>query len=516
MTISTMPQRRCGFNQRRRGFVLLAVLVIVGSALLVVTGLIYFAQSESAGRAVSRDRAQRSVMIHSALNIIIPQLDQQREAILRGEVPTLNLEYELHESDGRLAVMRLLPLREGGPVLEPEAGKLDLNAVSAEQLVATGLFDPSVAERIVRFRDEELGRPFQSIAELLRVDGVTPQMVYGSLDEIQVGGGGFGESVSEFSPFGRQPRFQGGSTPTAKDVLTVFAFEPALQRDGRLRINLNVEWSDELARRLDERFGQGASQIVKSIIDDGTTFDDESVIYSVLNRFDVPLEDWPNIVDALTTEAGEYHFSRLDINTASDDALRALPTIEPEQASEIVRLRESLADDEKATIAWPLLHGILDRQQYVELGGRITTRSWTYRIRITVGHVDAEEPDGPLQGAMICEAVIDLSAPKPRVAYLRDVTMLDLAARIAEGDGGGEGDGWDDRSVMNDMSRSGEGALLGDPALDEGWNNWPENDWEVGTLHPIGGERVNGETSGQNGLQEGGPTRRRIGRWRGG
>ena len=43
------------------------------------------------------------------------------------------------------------------------------------------------------------------------------------------------------------------------DAVTVYGFEPALQRSGKLRIDLNVEWSDELAERVTERFGADAS-----------------------------------------------------------------------------------------------------------------------------------------------------------------------------------------------------------------------------------------------------------------
>lgn len=490
---------RC-HNETKRGFVLLAVLVIVGSALLVVTGLVYFAQSEASGQHVSRVHAQRSISVHSALNVIVPRLDQQRDRILEGELPELDEQYELHENNGRLMVARLQPLREGGPLLAPEAGKLDLNAVDVEQLVATGLFGMATAERIVMFREESLGRPFQSVAELLHVDGVTPEMLYGPLDEL---------SITPHPPDDGAQRF---NTPmadvanSAADILTVFAFEPALQRDGRRRISLNVEWSEELADRLDNRFGEGAAQTVKGIIDSGIAFDDESVIYAVLNQFEVPLEDWPEFIDAITTEEGEYHFGRLNINTASEQALLGLPTIEPEQASEIVQTREELDNDEQATIAWPALHHILDRQQYESLGGLMTTRSWTYRMRFIIGEVNPEEPDGPIDVGIICEAVIDLSAPKARIAYLRDVTMLDLAARITVRDGliDAEADG-----------ASEFGSQPDEPPADDTAGAAPD-EWRVGELDPIADPMANDETAGEPEEPNTGPARRRIGRWRGG
>ncbi len=83
------------------------------------------------------------------------------------------------------------------------------------------------------------------------------------------------------------------------------------------------------------------------------------------------------------------------------------------------------------TLAWPGIQGIVQPEAYDELAGRITTRSWTYRVRLAAGEVDADSTDDPPAGAGIYEAVIDLSAPRPRVAFLRDITLLQTTAMLA-------------------------------------------------------------------------------------
>jgi hypothetical protein len=498
-----------------RGFVLLAVLVIVASALLVVTAVIYFAQAETAGLAVSRERARHSVMVHSAINVIVPRLNEQRERILSGEAAELADQYELYEADGRLGIVRLLPLREGGRWLEPEAAKLDLNEVEAEQLVATGLVDAELASRIVAFRNQTLGRPFQSVAELLHVEGVSPELLYGPFEEWSIT-----TQAMASDPVDRFSIVPNDLPRGLADVLTVFAFEPALQRDGRRRISLNVPWSAELGRRLDERFGEGAGQVIKQIMDDGTTFDDETVIYRVLSFFSVPPDEWPDIIDTITADEGDYHFGRLDINTASRDALLALPGIQPEQADQIVQFRDGLDEEDRATIAWPAIHGILDPAQYQEIGGKITTRSWTYRLRFAVGEVDADDPDGPIEGAIICEMVVDLSAPKPRIAYLRDVTLLDMAAQLAmldnlmehEGDPFGFDTTEREPATLDDIAGFEELMPMDDLHSDE----WLEDDdWELsGFAADAESDLAESDRTGSGAPAA--ATRQRIGRWRDG
>ena len=228
----------------RRGLVIIAVLVIVGAALLVVTGLLFLIQADVAGAAGARDAAQSRALVRSGLLVIQQELDGQRDRILDGELPELPEEFLLYEAPGdRRGVVRLLPVTPDGRRLGPEAARLDLNTVDAAALGATGLIAPELAGRVIAYRDAR-GGAIQSVAELLEVDGMTAEVLYGPLDGIRVLGDG------EVEDFGEE------ATPRGlADVVTVYGFEPALQRSGRLRINFNVEWSDDLERRVAERFG---------------------------------------------------------------------------------------------------------------------------------------------------------------------------------------------------------------------------------------------------------------------
>jgi DNA uptake protein ComE-like DNA-binding protein len=408
---------------------LIAVLLIMGATVLVATSLLFVAQAEYAGSARAEDTVQSRALAWSGVQAAIARLNEQRDEILEGSVPQLDDEqFVIYEAGNRLGVVRLLPVGPEGERLVPEAGKLDVNGIDAEILAATELIDATLAGAVIGHRDRTLRRPFQSVGELLRVEGLSVETLYGPVEGLAP----VEDAEAELDAPAAALR---SGEPTElrglADAVTVYAFEPAIQRNGRLRINLNVPWSDELGDRIADRFGTDVAQTVQRIMEGGTTFESDAKIYEVLRFFAVPPDDWPDIVDTFTTEAGDFHFGRLDINTAPYEALVALPGLEPEQAEEIVQVRDDLDPDERATVAWPAIQGIVEPEAYDQLAGRITTRCWTWRLRLAAGEVDAEETEAPLANPVVYEVVIDLSAPRPRIAFLRDITWMRATTRIA-------------------------------------------------------------------------------------
>ncbi|MHC4415608.1 MAG: hypothetical protein ACYS0G_10020 [Planctomycetota bacterium] len=424
---------RCRFARGRHasagGFSLISVLVVTGGALLVATSLLFVAQAEVAGTARTAQAARSRALAWSGVKAVMSRLHEQRELILEGRRLQLDERYVIYEAGSRQGVVSLLPVGPEGERLVPEAGRLDVNRVDADMLAATGMIDEPQGRSVIAHRDEELRRPYQSVGELLQVPGLSAETLYGPLEELAVADD-VATEPDRVEPPSASPEIADAPRGLA-DVVTVYAIEPALQQSGKLRINLNVEWSDELGRRVERRFGRDAAETLRRIMESGTTFDSEAKIFEVLRFFDVPPEDWPEIVDAFTTDDSGYHVGRLDINTAPYEALVALPGLEPEQAAEIVGMRDELSPDQRSTIAWPAVQGIVEPEAYDELASWITTRSWSYRIRLSAGEVDVDTPDAPPAPTAIFEAVIDLSAPRPRVAYLRDITLLTTTAALA-------------------------------------------------------------------------------------
>ena len=459
----------------RRGLALVAVLVVMGGALLVTTSLLFVVHAELAGCAGAAERAQTQALARSGIAVVVMQLNEQREEILAGRTPQIDQEFVIYQTGARRGVVRLLRVGPGGELLVPEAGRLDLQAADADALAATGLIDLTLAQEIIDYRSQSLGRPYQSVAELLGVPGMSSETLYGPIQEF-VG-----------------PRENPTPDETAArglgDVVTVYGVEPALQQDGRLRINLNVPWSDELAARITDRFGSAMAETIQGIMEN-TTFDSDSKIFGVLNFFEMSPEDWPDVIDTFTTDEGEMHYGRLDINTASHEALLSLPGLEPEQAADIVQMRDNLPDDQRATIAWPAIQGIVEADAYEQLGGLITTRSWTYRLRLAAGEVDADDPDAPLVATIVYEIVVDLSSPRPRLAYLREITWLRTTALIAA------------HTQVSDTDTPQNGASTeDDPPLDDP------------AMQPVDVDAVPTDEVSDDPAPPETPSRRRIGRW---
>jgi hypothetical protein len=97
----------------------------------------------------------------------------------------------------------------------------------------------------------------------------------------------------------------------------------------------------------------------------------------------------------------------------------------------MVSVRQELSPQERATIAWPVTSHIIAPEAFEKIAAHITTRCWMYRVRLAAGEVDADDLDGAMTNPRIHEMVIDLAGPRPRIAYLRDITLLQDAALMA-------------------------------------------------------------------------------------
>jgi len=248
-----------------------------------------------------------------------------------------------------------MEMGQPGLKLIPESGRIDVNHVDAERLTQSGLLEAATASSLIAWRDQSPKRLIQSIAELQQVPNgaITAEMLYGSLSDFQITStvsGDAGTMLDAPSMFASQG---------LANHLTVFTAEPNLQQNGRLRINLNQPWSEELARLVEERFGREAADLIKQIYESGTTFENDAKIVQVLRFFKTPPEEWPPILDAFTTQSDELRTGRLNINTASVEALQSLPGITPELALQLISVREELSAGERASVAWPVVAQVI-------------------------------------------------------------------------------------------------------------------------------------------------------------
>jgi DNA uptake protein ComE-like DNA-binding protein len=401
------------------------VIVVLTIAALTGATAMYLASGEMAAASGSLRRTQARSLAWSGVQGAVAELSEQREKLLDGGAPALTREWELFvEESGARGVVRLMALGESSAV--SETAKLDVNSATAEMLAKVPGIDAALASAILA----ERGRgPFASVEGLLRVSGITPAKLLG------------GEADGDASEGG------GARSGGLARFLTVFSFDPNVQSGlgangsdhrGNLRLNLHTEWSERLGAALDERFGQGAGAAAKGVMGSGTKFGSMGDVINAARSAGLKPESWAGLLDALSVTDDPFLAGRMDVNAAPVEVLAAVPGISAEAAAKIAAARSGLDDESRRSPAWVASRGILTGEQFAQAVDHLTSRSMQWRVRVEAGMASPDESGGmdrlseaALADRVVLEAVIDVSSERPRVAYLRDMTMLEPARAMA-------------------------------------------------------------------------------------
>ncbi|MAD20020.1 MAG: hypothetical protein CMJ52_07390 [Planctomycetaceae bacterium] len=457
----------------RRGVALAAVLLVGMGAMLVALGVIHLVRADVASLGASEDLEQSRLLARSAIRAVSAELARSRPAMLRGETPELPERLEILELDpgegARVGVAVLLPVGPGGARLVAEAGRLDLNEVDAEAMADTGMVTMAEARTIVAARDARPGGRFESVLDLLSLEGdvtFTPERMLGPLDEIRI----LSRVDSEESSTGerileRLDDDLGGDVRGLADLFTVNAFEPDVRLDGTPRLDPESDGADAVAdagiedpatARLLERFLEGGvdgrsgaeeapergdrrnrrnrrRRNESNASNDAPDRESEPSSAGPMSRLRRVLGDAAAdaglALDAIARDPGEWRNGLLDINTASVAALQSVAGIDPPLATAIAARRESLAIDRRFSRLWPVEEGLVDPDAWDVVADLITTRSTVWRFVVAVGIESGGSSEG-LETPTAWEVVIDCGSVPPRVVELRDVTLLELAARM--------------------------------------------------------------------------------------
>ena len=420
-------------HETRRGFTLIAVLLVIGASTLAVTIFLKWSSAEIAIASASAERSRSRLLVDSGIAIVLSELRAQREVILEGRRPEIERTYVVHEGPVVSSIIRLLSIGPEQEPLAPVGGLLDLNRATSEQLQATGALTQDQADRIIETRSTMSGGRYRSLEDLLSItsdDGtfiVTPEMMYGPLEDLRPAR----EVLALEEDRGERALRAIGITRTSRlsDLLTVHSFEPLLQREGTWRIDISVPYSEELGLRFDRTFGEGAGEALRRI-KTAVDLKDDVTLGAVVAQV-VDIADQASTLDTLTAE-GRWASGRIDINTAPLEVLRTLPGLDSESAAALVDARDSLGSSALAGITWPRDQKLITPSTMYGLYGRITNRTWLWKLRFAAGTVPSDDIDSALENPVLVELVVDLSGPRPRLASLRDIGRLELAARLLE------------------------------------------------------------------------------------
>lgn len=406
-------------TSKRRGAILLAVMLIITIAALVGTSVLYTADAQRGSATITLQQAQLRSLAWSGVQGAMAQLAAQREALLRGEQPTLTAEWSLFEGSttGDIRLAPLDPQSESSTAAS-ECAKLDLNTATAPMLAKLPGLNDELAGKVLAARGKEFGAP----EELARVQGL-PASILLDVPSDSI-------SIETAAPRGLLA------------LTTTFAFDPNTAADGQPKVNISGGWSEEIKTDLTARFPEVAKTLEPLLATAGKVAGDPQLI-AILRRNKIPPEQWDALLAAVTTSDEQFNRGRVDLNLAPVEVLAAIPGLDRPAAEKIIdaRARVSLADREKVT--WPLTQGAVTPDQFEKASAWLTTHSLQWRVR-----VEARLRSGPTQESklgstlkiesetldppgMVWEAVIDVSDTRPRVAYLRDVTHLPGLARQA-------------------------------------------------------------------------------------
>ncbi|HMO15460.1 MAG TPA: type II secretion system protein GspK [Pirellulaceae bacterium] len=298
--------------------------------------------------------------------------------------------------------------------------------------------------------------PLDTIEELLRIRGVTPDLLFG-IDHNRNGLVDPDELSSTTSAF-MEPELQLGWA----NYLTLYSKETNLNREGLKRIYINnpdlIELESELRSVLDERWttfilayringpysGTDAPNRdgyyaeldlevepstdfnqVLDLINARTTVPDinnpsESLVIDSPVTFENMMATLPVIMDNLTTMKALTIPGRINIMQAPRRVLEAIPGMRIEVVDEIINQRQFVvadSDRNRRYATWILTEGLVTLEEMKIMFPFVCTGGKVFRAEIVGYHQNGI-------GTSRAEVVLDTTVPLPRILFWRDKTHL--------------------------------------------------------------------------------------------
>lgn len=396
-----------GARRGQRGMVLILAIFAVSLLLVLAVGLSAAVRAELLASRTSLERVQSRFLAEAGIS--------QARALLLYEDPnvdTLQDPWGL-EAEDPLDWPREIQAAGSYRVRVHDAcGRIDINTADFATLTQlTG--DPAVATAILDWRTQGslegfyrslpypyLPRrgPFQSPGELLLVQGVTPELYFGTKDHLGL-----------------------------VDLISVISESPNTDANGERRIGLNEfrAWDDAgFQKWVADRIGNVLSMYDMESIWKGlvTLTDAGQSGYTSLSQLatvaGLSYDKIIKVVDALTADSSDYLRGRVNVNTAPLEVLAAIPGCSADIAEAFVTQRERQPFTSLNEVAELIYSGggglhafelmidhvttksscfIIDSMGYPETGrGFRTLRALVRRTRNQVHLLRQTEEDSPL------------------------------------------------------------------------------------------------------------------------
>lgn len=416
-------------TRHERGVAVLVVLVVLAIGALAGTVALLAARSAGEATASTAGRLQSRLTMRSGVLAIEQAALDQRADVLAGGEFVVDDPIELFEEGNRTATFRL----DAG--ITPDAvsldALLDVNTCTASMLARLPGMDETLGAAVAA----EL--PVRSLRELLDVEGMTVELVYGEYDE--------------------QGQLTSDTIPLAS-LLTVGSVDPAIAVGvgGAAalaeRVDVSQPFDEQMGERLTASLGrqEGSGQLVAMLAQRDTPPTSLVDVARAL-RSQMTLATTGQVLDVVCIGSAPGR-GRVDINRAPFEVLAALPGLDEETAQQIVDARRSLGPDELNDPLWPLREGLVDEDTMLEVLERVTTRSVRWVLRAEAGMAAVRErsvgidsledarraragmasaDEDRLRNRVAMDLLVDFSGPRPVVVPLGEVSIAGELAAVA-------------------------------------------------------------------------------------
>lgn len=414
-----------------RGVAVLVVLVVLAIGALAGTVALLAARSAGEAASVSAGRLQSRLTMRSGVLVLEQMAIQQRIDVLGGAEFVVDGPIELFTEGNRTAMFRLDARMTEAPVSLDAL--LDVNTADAEMLAKLPGMDEALAVEMAA------ALPVRSLRELLEVEGVTVELLYGEYDES-------GRLISEGVPLA--------------SLLTVGSVDPqvAVGVPGSVVIPAGTP-----RYRVDASFGVNAEEDrVRPLMEDQTFQQltrrieisrprSRRAIVSLLREQGQDASSWGYWLDACAVTADPVA-GRIDINRAPVEVLAVIPGFDEGIAQQIVDARGSMGSEALCSVLWPYEQGLVDEEGMLSAVDRITTRSVRWVLRAEAGvatvreravGVDSLEDARRIRAGMAGEDrdrlgdrvamdyLVDFSGERPVVLPLGEVSIAGELAAVS-------------------------------------------------------------------------------------
>ncbi|GIW76871.1 MAG: hypothetical protein KatS3mg104_1934 [Phycisphaerae bacterium] len=293
-----------------------------------------------------------------------------------------------------------------------ETSKLNLNTVSLDSLrLLPGMTD-NLAGAIVDWRDSDdeisdngaesgtylskrdgyrtKNAPFESVEELLLVEGMTPELLYGY-------SAGTRTVVSEYY------QMRG-----LCDFFTVFTRQPNTASDGTARININIQRT-QARELLREKLSRSRGDEIMNLLGTQPVED----VFDLASKTRMTYDELLLVCDYLTTRpTNQQQRGLININQAPREVLLTLPNLSESEVDSLISRRSTESMTHPTSIAW--VYDVL-KEKSVGLANLITGRGRQFCADIVAVSDRA-------RAFKWIRIVVDTTSSTPRIVYRRDLT----------------------------------------------------------------------------------------------